>query len=61
MQALLLYNINIIIVLISNFFNSTISSAIGGVEKKGPSEPNIMMLLQGYTVMAAIFISLPVY
>lgn len=61
MQALLLYNINILIVLISNFFNSTLSSAIEGANKKGPSEPNPMMLLQGYTVMAAIFISLPVY
>ena len=59
LQSLLIYNINILIVLISRLFNNLFKNNLDtGATIK---EDNPMMLLQGYTIMATAFITLAVY
>jgi hypothetical protein len=60
-QAMLIYNMNIVIVFISAFFNHLFKGALPEDGKNAASGPNPMMLLQGYAIMASAFISLPVY
>jgi hypothetical protein len=60
MQAVLIYNATILVVLISALFNSLFQDVLPD-EARRPSGPNPIMLLQGYAMMSTAFIALPVY
>lgn len=60
MQAILMYNINILVFLMTFAINYFLDGIVPHDVRK-PSGPSPMILLQGYTVMASAFISLPVY
>lgn len=63
LQSCIIYNINIIILLISNFFNMFLSQYMSKeteVPNNAKNTSNINVV-QGYLIMATAFIHLPVY
>jgi hypothetical protein len=60
MQAIIVYNINILVFLMAFAINYLLDGMVPHDARK-PSGPSPMILLQGYTVMASAYISLPVY
>lgn len=59
-QAIIIYNINIIVILITTLMNTLLSDLFAS-QPSAPTGPNPMVLLQGYTIIASAFIGLPVY
>lgn len=58
-QSIIIYNINIIVILLSKLVNN-IFSKTASTSTQNPQN-NYFMLLSGYSIMATAFISLPVY
>ena len=61
MQAILMYNINILVFLMTFAINYLLVGFMPTEVEKPINGPSPMILLQGYTVMASAFIGLPVY
>lgn len=66
LQSFIIYNINILIIVIATFFNKFVSEYINtNVASSGGPAPNpnnnAINIMQGYLIMATAFIHSPVY
>jgi hypothetical protein len=60
MQSIILYNINIIIILLSSFFNKIILNSIDG-KNINTNKTSPIIIIEGYIIMATAFIGCSVY